>query len=329
MAKPKRQQRRASQRQKVKQPHAPERRKWLILATVGAAIAIGLVFFTTRNSEDGSAGGGGQAATSQQQAAPGLPDTPDYHSLIVSPNDPDKIFLGTHEGLFASSDGGKSWRQTGAIGGDAMSLARDAADDQLLYAAGHGLFQRSEDGGLTWNDIPLDDAISETGSIDGEKAVDIHGFAADPAQPGTVYAAVANRGLYRSTDHGASFTKLSDTGAAGFGIALTNTKPQRIYLADAGEGLLVSSNEGKTWRLLQPGVISVAISPDDPKRVLAAGEAIYLATDGESFKQVQAGPKDGFGPVVFAPSDPLRAYAVAYDRVLYVSQDGGATWRVA
>jgi len=323
MAKPKRQQRRASQRQGAKQPPATERRKWLMLAAVGIAIAIVLVFVTTRNAEDGGAGDGGQAATSQQQAAPGLPDTPDYHSLIVSPNDPDKLFLGTHEGLFASSDGGRSWRQTGAIGGDAMSLARDAADDQLLYAAGHELFQRSEDGGVTWNDIPLDDAISESGSVD------IHGFAADPAQPGTVYAAVANRGLYRSTDHGASFTKLSDTGAAGFGIALTNTKPQRIYLADAREGLLVSSNEGKTWSLLQSGVISVAISPDDPKRVLAAGEAIYLATDGESFKLVQTGPKDGFGPIVFAPSDPLRAYAVAYDRVLYVSQDGGATWRMA
>ncbi len=319
MAKPKR-------RQEAKQPPATERRKWLILAAVGIAIAIVLVFVTTRNAGDGGAGDGGQAATSQQQAAPGLPDTPDYHSLIVSPNDPDKIFLGTHEGLFSSSDGGISWRNTGALQGDAMNLARDASDDQLLYAAGHGLFQRSDDDGATWNDIPLDDAISETGSIDGEKAVDIHGFAADPTQPGTVYAAVANRGLYRSTDHGASFTKLSDTGAAGFGIALTNTKPQRIYLADASEGLLVSSNEGKTWRLLQPGVISVAISPDDPKRVLAAGNAIYLATDGESFKQVQAGPKDGFGSIVFAPSDPLRAYAVGYDRVLYVSQDGGNTW---
>lgn len=313
-------------RQEDKQPPAPRRRKWLILATVGTAIAILLVFVVTRNPEDGGAGDGGQAATSQPEAAPGLPETPDYHSLIVSPDDPDKIFLGTHEGLFSSSDGGKSWRQTGAIEGDAMSLARDASDDQLLYAAGHQLFQRSEDGGATWNDIPLDDAISETSSLDGAKAVDIHGFASDPAQPGTVYAAVANRGLYRSTDHGESFTKLSDTGAAGFGIALTDTKPQRIYLADARDGLLVSSNEGKTWRLLQPGVFSVAISPDDPKRVLAAGKAIYLATDGESFKQVQAGPKDGFGPIAFAPSDPLRAYAVGYDRVLYVSKDGGNTW---
>ncbi len=319
MAKPKR-------RQEAKQPPATERRKWLALAAVGIAIAIVLVFVTTRNTEDGGSGDGGQAATSQQQAAPGLPDTPDYHSLIVSPDDPDKIFLGTHEGLFSSSDGGISWRKTGALQGDAMNLARDASDDQLLYAAGHGLFQRSEDGGATWNDIPLDDAISETGSIDGAKTVDIHGFAADPAQPGTVYAAVANRGLYRSTDYGASFTKLSDTGAAGFGVALTDTKPQSIYLVDAREGLLVSSNEGKTWRPLQPGVFSVAISPDDPKRVLAAGKAIYLATDGESFKQVQAGPKDGFGSIVFAPSDPLRAYAVGYDRVLYVSQDGGNTW---
>lgn len=317
------QQPRTTQLQEPKTPPVARRRWTLLLAGLGVLVIATGVTVATRGEDDDTRS---QRAESQAKAVPGLPDTPDYHSLIVAPDDPDKLFLGTHAGLFSSSDGGASWRHTGAIQGDAMNLARDASDDELLYAAGHQLFQRSEDGGATWNDIPLDDAIAETRVIDGSKAVDIHGFAADPARPGTVYAAVANRGLYRSRDRGDTFIKLSDTGAAGFGVALTDTKPQRIYLADTRQGLLVSTDDGKNWDPLQQGVISVAISPTDPTRVLAAGKAIYLSANGKSFKEVRAGPKDGFGPVVFAPSDPSRAYAVGYDRVFYVSKDGGNTW---
>ena len=286
----------------------------LLIISVIAAIVL-----TTDDQGQREEGSSEPAAASE-----GLPETSDYHSLLVAYDDPDEIYLGTHQGLFASSDGGASWRQTGAIEGDVMNLARDASNQDVLYAAGHQLFQKSTDGGETWKDIPLDDAIAETRASDGVKGVDIHGFAADPTQADTVYAAVANRGLYRSTDGGASFVKLSDTGAAG--VAVTETDPRRIYLADARQGLLVSTDEAKSWKLLQLGVFSVAVAPDESHRVLAAGKAIYLSDDGESFRQVQAGPTNGFGRVAFAPSDASRAYAVGYDRVPYVSQDGGRTW---
>ena len=42
-------------------------------------------------------GGDGAAKTSA-----GLPNTPDYHSLLVNPADPQRLVLGTHAGLYAS-----------------------------------------------------------------------------------------------------------------------------------------------------------------------------------------------------------------------------------
>ena len=302
------------------------RRSPKVVVAAGALVAVIVTAFVASNGRlPGTDGDGGGSASERASASVGLPDSPDYHSLIVAPEDSQHVFLGTHIGLFESKDGGASWRQTGAIDGDAMNLARDATNADVLYAAGHELFQKSSDGGNSWKDIPLDDAISQTRAIDGSKGVDIHGFAADPTNANTVYAAVAAKGLYKSTDAGESFVKLSDTGAAGFGVALATTKPRRIYLADTQRGLLRSQDEGRTWDPLQAGVISVAIAPDDQRRVLATGKAIYLSIDGTTFKAVRDSA-EGFGPVTFAPSDPQVAYVIGFDRTLYVSDDAGATW---
>ncbi len=325
MSTPTRQQRRSQERKQAK-PGAPRPHRWWlwVAALIGAVLVIGALALL--NSDDKSAVDK-PAKSKQALAGEGLPESPDYHSLIVAPDDPEQIFLGTHQGLFETTDGGVTWSQTGAIEGDAMNLARDAKNASVMYAAGHQLFQKSTDAGKTWQNVPLDDAISQTRAIDGAKAVDIHGFAADPTNADTVYAAVAGKGLYKSTDAGESFTKLSDTGAAGFGVALTTTLPQIIYLADTQQGLLRSRDSGKTWTTLQDGVTSVAIAANNQHRVLAAGRAIFLSTNGTDFIQVEQGPTDGFGPITFAPSDPKIAYAVGYDREFYVSADGGATWR--
>jgi len=65
--------------------------------------------------------------------ATGLPQTPDYHALLVDPADPDHIFLGMHAGLHESSDGDRSWTQAGLAGQDAMNLAH--APDRALDTA--------------------------------------------------------------------------------------------------------------------------------------------------------------------------------------------------
>lgn len=318
------QQKRAQQRKRDQQPPTPPRRvpwRWIAITAVVVAIVVSIVVAVT--SFDSEPKQNAKSVSPQS----GLPDAADYHSLIVAPDDAEHVVLGTHDGLFESTDAGKSWRQTGVLEGDAMNLARDAKDNQLIYAAGHQLFQKSTDGGATWTDIPLDDAIAQDLSNGGGKAVDIHGFASDPTNPNTVYAAVANNGLYKSTNSGAKFTKLSDTGAAGFGIAIGNTRPRRIYLADAQQGLLLSENDGASWKPLQPKIAGVAVSLADPKRVIAAGDALFLATDGRIFRSVQDSEGDGFGPLAIAPSDPQIAYAIELNGTLHVSADGGSTWQ--
>jgi len=157
----------------------PRRRLWLLVAgaAVLALIAGGLIY---------ALGGGGSMGTSE-----GLPKTPDYHSLLVAPDDPQSLILGTHNGLHRSLDGGRTWNPYTLPGQDAMNLQR--ASGGTIWAAGHLVFAKSVDGGDTWTDVRPDTLPN----------LDLHGFAVDPSDPDTLYAAAAGAGLYRSRDAGA------------------------------------------------------------------------------------------------------------------------------
>src|SRR5215207_9939900 len=70
-----------------------------------------------------------QAEGPNEAVAPppvGLPHTPDYHSLLVDADDPNRVLLGTHVGIYESVDGGRKWRFSGLEGDDAMNLVRQA-----------------------------------------------------------------------------------------------------------------------------------------------------------------------------------------------------------
>src|SRR5207237_3970112 len=83
--------------------------------------------------------------------AHGLPHTPDYHSLMVSRTNPEQILLGTHLGIYSSSDGGRIWHFQSLAGKDAMNLARPSGS--TLWMAGHNVMSRSTDGGKTWQSV--------------------------------------------------------------------------------------------------------------------------------------------------------------------------------
>ncbi len=271
----------------------------IVVAAVVAAVA---VVATQR-------GGGGAAASA------GLPDTPDYHSLLVNPTDPRKLVLGTHGGLYVSSDGGRHWRFDALSGNDAMNLARPRGD--TIWLAGHEVFKKSVDGGATWSDVrPA-----------GLPGLDIHGFAVDPRNPKILYAAVAGQGLYRSRDGGRSFS-LASGQVGGSVMALAVLPDGRILAGDMQQGLLASSDGGASWKqTLRAQLMGLAVNPRDPKRLLAAGAGIALSTDGgRSWRSVLDLP-EGAGPIAWSPSNPKLAYAVAFNRTFYRSIDGGASWQ--
>ena len=246
----------------------------------------------------------------------GLPETPDYHSLLVDATDPDRVLLGTHVGVYETMDGGRRWTFAGLEGDDAMNLVRQP--DGALWVAGHGVLKKSTDGAATWDDV----------DPDGLPGKDVHGFAIDPNDAGTVYAAIAGEGLYRSADGGKSFEEVSSgVGPAVYGLAVT---PSGRLLAADERGVSASDDGGATWKVvLEKVAVGLTVSPEDEDTILVTtATGIDRSTDGGlTWNEVQPIP-DGAWPVAFSPSDSERAYVVGFDRKLYRSDDAGATWRV-
>jgi hypothetical protein len=307
-------QRRAQKRQQFELARAEAQRKavqrrraWAAAAaTMLLALGVGIVYAATRGSE---------ASSEASEAPAALPDTPDYHSLLVAPADASSLVLGTHHGLFRSADGGRTWEEASLAGQDAMNLAR--AKQGVVWAAGHNVLAKSEDGGQNWQDA----------RPDGLPSLDVHGFAVDPRDPRTLYAAIAGQGLFRSNDGGLSFGPISREVGPGV-MALAILPDGRILAGEMEQGLMVSADAGKTWkRTLDAGLMGLAVNPKDPRRILATGPGILLSRDGGK-TWVQPFPLGaGAGPVAWAPSDPQTAYVVGLDQALYKTTDGGETWK--
>jgi photosystem II stability/assembly factor-like uncharacterized protein len=283
-----------------------------LLGLLGALIAIvgvvGAFFYLSRDGEERGASAGAS------QGEPGLPDTPDYHSLLVAPGDEESLVLGTHFGLYRSSDGGRYWQKAQLDGEDAMNLAR--AGESVVWAAGHNVLAKSTDRGATWQDVrPA-----------GLPGLDVHGFAVDPRDSDALYAAIAGQGLFRSHDGGESFSLVSRKVGPGV-MALAVTPDGRILAGEMKAGLMVSENEGQTWkRTLKAGVMGLAVNPTDPTRVLATGPGVLLSTDGGRTWDQRLDLPAGTGPVAWSESNPQLAYVVGFDRTLYATSDGGVSW---
>ncbi|MBI4536325.1 MAG: hypothetical protein HY712_00030 [candidate division NC10 bacterium] len=115
------------------------------------------------------------------------------HALLVSPTDAG-LWIGTHNGLYRSSDEGKTWQPlnipSDLAAMDFMSFVQDPTNPKVLYVGTHNRgVVRTTDGGQTW-------AAFSTG-LGGP---DVHAMAVDgynPAQPRRLYAFVMDKGLYR------------------------------------------------------------------------------------------------------------------------------------
>ena len=288
-----------------KRTDPPTRPPWLIAAVATAslvALVSGVLALATRSGDGGA-------------SSSGLPNTADYHSLLVEPKSASALVLGTHEGLFRSADGGRTWTKAELDGRDAMNLARPA--EETVWAAGHNVLAKSSDGGLSWED-------AEPAGLPG---LDVHGFAADPRDPNRLYAAIAGEGVYRSTDGGRSFSLVSDVVGPGV-MALAVLDDGTVLAGDMQrQALVASADGGTTWKgVVQASIMGLAVNPSRPALVLAAGPGVLRSADGGSTWKQPLALDEGAGAIAWAPSDPRVAYVLGLDRSLWRSDDFGATW---
>jgi photosystem II stability/assembly factor-like uncharacterized protein len=241
----------------------------------------------------------------------------DLHSLVVDPNGTDRLYVGGHDGVAVSTDGGTSWRQVESLSGaDAMAWGFEG--DRVLVGGHPGLFV-SEDGGRTFEM-----------RNEGLPATDTHALGAGE---GVIYAASPAAGVFASTDGGKSWQlRTGEVGHAFMGRILVDPQdPDHVIAPDMEVGAAESTDGGRTWRALGGvgGAMWVTWDPGHTDHLIVSGmgEAAESTDGGATWRPVDV--PEGASVIEMDPMEPATLYAGALDgteAVIFASTDGGASW---
>jgi hypothetical protein len=134
-------------------------------------------------------------------------------------------------------------------------------------------------------------------------------------------------GLIESRSAGRDWKPVSRLGKSDFHVL--EAAGRRVYgygsnFRTRAPEFLVSSDGGRSWRTAEPPaeLISLAIDPTDPRRVVASGpDALFSSADaGDTWKRIEGTP----GLLAWPESRAL--YVVTLDGVVQRSTDGGSNW---
>jgi photosystem II stability/assembly factor-like uncharacterized protein len=293
-------------------------------------------------------------------------------ALAVDPANSDVVYVGAGEGavrnsisfgdgVYKTTDGGRTWKHLGLKDSERFSrIVIHPTNSQVVLAAvmGHAFgpnqergVYRTTDGGATWQRVLY---VNETtGASD---------VAIDPKDPNIVYAGMYDyqrkpwhfrsggpgSGLYRSTDGGATWKKLTDPalknglpgakliGRIGISICLSNPNVVYALMETQEDGVLWRSDDrGITWKIVNSErrinnrpfyYTQIRVDPVDPNRVYTLSGSFNVSTDGgRSF-----GPSGGrmFGDhhaLWIDPTNPKRLLC-GTDGGFFISNDYGRNW---
>ncbi|MEO8450709.1 MAG: glycosyl hydrolase [Gemmatimonadota bacterium] len=260
----------------------------------------------------------------------GITLTPVFDSMAVSSigdvaiprDDPNLVWVGTGEGNNRQSS---SW--------------------------GDGVY-KSTDGGRSWKNMGLKDSKQ------------IAKIVIDPVDHEVVYVAAlgdlwrsgGERGIYKTTDGGVSWSKVLDPGpdAGGTDLVMDPANNKVLYAAayqrrragfgfnggGPASGLYKSTDAGRSWSRLTKGIpegplgrIGIDIYRSNPNivytRIEHAKEGGVYRSDDAGFSWRKMGSHNGrpmyFGVIRVDPKNDLRVYSP--ETPLGVSDDGGKTFR--
>jgi len=246
-------------------------------------------------------------------------------SLTASgvPGDPSIYYFGsTGGGIWKSTDGATTWKpvfdheKSSSIG----SLAVAPSDPNVIYAGtgegcirgnaaqGDGVY-KSVDAGKTWKNVGLRDSRAVGKLIVHPRNPDIVYVAA----LGHVYGPNAERGIFRTTDGGQTWSKVLyvDENTGGIDVAFDPHNPNILFAA-------MWQVRRQPWTLISGGPGSGLYRSGD-------GGTTWKKVDGEGFPE---GPYGRIGVAVAANSDRVWALIEARNGGLYRSDDGGGKWEL-
>lgn len=287
-------------------------------------------------------------------------------ALAVAPSNSKIIYAGTGEsdirsdfdsgeGVYKSTDAGKTWHYAGLRDThQTSSMVIDPRDPDIVYVTsmGHvfkanpqrGVF-KTTDGGKTWSKVLYVD--DKTGAND---------IVMDPRNHNVLYASMwqayrtpwtlqsggPGSGLYKSTDAGAHWSKISNHpgfahGLLGkIGVSVARTNPNVVYaIVQAKDGgVFRSADGGATWKrvnsemkLRQRAFYYMAIytDPTNANTVYAPQvDSVWKSTDGgKVWKPLMPG---GDHHIIWVNPRNPKIMLEGDDGGATVSVDGGKTW---
>ena len=292
-------------------------------------------------------------------------------AIQVAPSDPNIVYAGAGDpiggslgnGMWKSSDAGKSWQHIGLEDTVKIdSILVDPADPNLVIISalgdtthhGGGVY-RSTDGGQSWTNVLKPDGYDGTRDLQSafdEPNVMLAATQGTGGERGTG-GAVGEGGSrpkskpalgFKSTDEGKTWTPIKIPpfeGRVAVAVAM-NTKGQRMYIVgnniENGSGLYRSDDGGASWRHMagkdtrisngQGNYSSgVFVDSQNPDILYTMSTAMYRSTDGgvtfEPFKGAPGG--EDYHKLWIDPTNGKRML-VGSDQGASVTLDNGKTW---
>ena len=290
-------------------------------------------------------------------------------AIVVAPSDPQIVYVGSGEGLhrpdlsvgdgiYKSTDGGKTWTHLGLRDGQQISqMAVDPRDPDRLFVAvaGHpygpnperGVY-RSTDGAKTFEKV-----LSKNENIGAA------GVVIDPSDPSVVYATLwearegpwengswngTGGGVYKSTDGGTTWNQLAGglpEGIVQAYVSVTASDPKRLFASVATKDkvdLYASADAGATWHTVTDdsrpkgriggGDLPVPmLDPKNPEVVYMTSTVTWKSTDaGKTWIGLRGAPGgDDYQNIWINPNDP-KIILITSDQGAIVTVNGGESW---
>lgn len=290
-------------------------------------------------------------------------------SVVIDPSNPATVWVGTGEdvggrhvgfgdGVYKSTDGGRTWRNMGLRNSEHIStmlvhpeqseVVWVSAQGPLWTPGGERGLYKTTDGGATWRRVLGEDPW--TGVTD---------IVMDPRDPDVLYAATWDRhrtvaaymgggpgsGIHKSTDGGETWTKLTtglpSSNLGKIGLAISPQNPDIVYAAieldRRSGGLYGSTNRGGSWTKMSDAVSGgtgphyyqeLYASPHRFGRLYLVSSRTLISDDhGTTFRGMNLDGKHSDDHAIAFQQDDPDYLIVGSDGGLYETFDDMATWR--
>ena len=267
------------------------------------------------------------------------------------------------DGIYKSVDGGKSFKNMGLENTHQIAeieIHPNNSDIVFAAAVGHlwgysgdrGLF-RTNDGGNSWEKVlgglPNDGKTGCTEIIFHPSNPDIiyAGFYHRLRQPASFESGGEKGGLFKSTDGGVTWKKITNGLAKGssgmIDISIHLNNPDIMVMAyeadenlpedQPGTGVYISYDSGESWKFLLKHAVrpfyhgQIEIDPIDPNNIYVVSRGFMISNDGGKTFGPRRWRTDGGDDhdMWIAPYDNKIMY-IATDQGSRLSIDGGSTW---